>query len=434
MAATVDFGVVDPDKGVYGLYNDFLVILEHSGAAVFKLKYRVKVSDMFTGSAVEVYTFDVDPISNVGVCNPIEGLRDSLLRTQIVGSENGVSLDDTSTDDVADKAYRKIRIEVGEIYSSTATGVPSFQGYDTSTDIWVFNGYIPYVDQSISATDIDYENYRNNTWYQAQDNVALPIVNTTTYISPDFTDPLKLMFHSYLDMAAGPGPTSAGQYTPLYLTETYYDTDGNAGTPTQTDISALLSDDGYWCVFLLSSLDPSTYSKVEYFITYAFGGAEGVQIDSVTLTVLPDDCNKNDRYRIRYYNRFGAFEYFNFRGKSFKETRVQGGKNIVSTGVDYTTTTFANLKPKTSAEIIQYGQTAQETLTLYTDYIDGTQQEQIKDILKSRNTIVYEPNFGNTIRPIIPITNSVRIENIKDGLQQLSIQFRYAQEEPIQYR
>ena len=72
MAAVIDLGI-NADRGVYGLHNLFRGRITRTGAAVFKLKYRIRLTFGVTGEQI---VKDVEPINEIAVLNVVDPMKD----------------------------------------------------------------------------------------------------------------------------------------------------------------------------------------------------------------------------------------------------------------------------------------------------------------------------------------------------------------------
>lgn len=419
MAAVADYGTVDPEKGAYGIYNDFFVnISSNTAGTIYKLKYRIKVTRLFLGNPTSIsFERDVEPDVSTSIINinPVQIMQSGYFKSQVIGDESGQNIDVAASDERLDFAYTVLRVEVGELYANAAADPPTFRGYDTSNDFYFYNGY---EDIDRSASNPDYSNYRDLGWYSAAE-LKLPSTIKTKYISDDpaKTDITKIQFFSVI-------PHTSQDYTASNLITVNY-IGGVAQTPITTSLvytaDSLISTDG------ADYVDPA-FDKVEQYIEYT-GGVSGT-LNSEKITFLKIDCTKNERYRVRWINKYGAYEYLNFVGKTTETQSVDGGKIIASSGLNPTSLNFGGIKPLAEPETKPYGQTTRHTITLNSGYLKQEEVDALSDLYKSRNTIIFDPD--NNIIPVRVLDQTYKITNVLDELAQVQIRFELANPPKIQ--
>jgi len=408
MAAEVDYGAITPTNGIYGIYNDFYVRITRTVSTGFKLKYRIKVTVIADTS----YTFerDVTQIDEVSIVNPVQVLRDNFFRSQVIGL-NGRVLDDSATVDVANFGCNRVTIEVGEVYANTADVAATFRGYNTSTNVTFYNGY---ENVNISNTTTDYANYLDLGWYSSS-TIKLNHTILNRKIGTD--DENKVFFPSVLERSDG-----------TYLLNAVYTDEYNAaGTLINEDTesaTALNPINGYQVFNFLKTIAATTgLQRIEQYCRYR-RGTEDVFLFTEKIAFTFFECNKNERYRLRWINRYGTFEYLNCNGTFVKTNQITKGKEIITDGIDLTASTFEDIKSVARPELREYGAQKQVNFSLFTNYLTEEEQLGLSELMESPNTIFYDPD--NNIVPVISQDRTFKIASIKDGLIQYELRFKLA--------
>jgi len=418
MTAVAGFGA-NSNEGIYGLYNKFLFLITRTGPDVFGLKYRIRLTVVATGD--EYVLPDIEPIGTQSIVNPINILKDVYFKAQNVGGEFGFSLDDSDETDVANFAYGKIKIEVGEFYAALVNDPPTFQGYDTSDSFWFYNGYEDVLRPNVNTS---YTNYLEPAWYNTTP-IKLPHTILNRYIA---TDPLapdfcKLFFPNIIKR-------SDDSYNIKNVVLSAYDADGVLIITNTVDISAIFSIDGYWTYYGDTAIS-SGYS--EYYFQYADNTTGVILIDTEIITFYPDtQCGKNDRYRLRWVNKYGAFDYLNFNGATEMTDVISNNKTILSDGINYTATTFGEIAPIADPEKIPFGKSVETIYKLNSTFLNEEEQYALRDLQRSPNIIMFDPD--NNIIPVIFKDSSYRIEDIKNKLIKVSFNVAVANVGKIQRR
>lgn len=408
MAAVTDFGTISPDKGIYGLYNDFLVRITRTGGTVYKLSYRIKCTVIADTS----YTFerDVVPINEVSIVNPVEFLKDTFFKTQVIGL-NGNVLDDSATVDIANFGCNRIEIEVGESYADSSNVPATFRGYDTSKEVTFYNGY-ENIKQSNTSTD--YTNYLDPKWYDATE-VKLNHTILNRKISVDIDDENKIFAPPVVEL-------SDGTYSITAIYTDSYDSDGVLDNQDIEPYTPPTEIKGY-VVFNLPKRSGVTLGQArnEYYFKYS-SATESKFSEKISVTSY--SCNQNDRYRLRWFNRYSAFEYLNLNGKFTESVTYKQGKEILTDGIDITATTFGKIKSPAKPELKEIGKNKEVTFSLYTNYINEEERNGLKEALESPNLILYDPE--NNIIPVISTDRNFKIASSKNGLIQYQLNFKSA--------
>jgi hypothetical protein len=410
MAAVVDYGVTDMGRGRYGLYNDFFIRITHTGGTVYKLKYRIRIA---VGSVV--IEKDVNPINQVSVVNPVESLKDTYFRTQLVGT-NGVSVVplDSGGGGVADRSYQKVVIQVGEVFSLSESTPATFQGYNDQKTIPFYNGFEEDINQSV------YSNWRPANMYNTAP-YKLPLVNKNNYLLS--TDIFFVSLPSELVLPVDeetPGNGGNCNLSKLYYQD--FDINGN-NIGTLNSFGLLLrygANFGYWTIAIGREqvYYPSNFYKRTYYAAWV--DSNNNEYKSESFDVIKAECDpKYDRFRLRWFNKYSGFEYFNFTKKSKYKLNVKSGKEIISNGVDYTSTNFSGIKYPAVPESREVGKSATTTYTLNSDWINEEEQKALKDLYISPNVIMFDKD--NKIIPVIVQDKSYEVTDIKEGLVKVSI-------------
>lgn len=421
MAAEADYGTADPEKGIYGIYNDFYIRITTT-VDKFKLKFRIRIT-FPNEPAFIVPEREINPIADVSIVNPMEILKDTFFRCQLLGL-NGNVLDDRLTNDVANRGINLVNIKIGESYSDTADTPATFRGYDTDHTFAFYNGY---ENIAISDTTIAYSNYRNVGWYNAT-TIKLPhtilnrrVINAVELQVGGSGDINKIFMPNVIER-------SDGSYRLTSLVIDSFDADG---TPTGQDIEAVslgVTLTGYH-VFRSVNSGGKDGSYEEFYGRYQLNGAgANVLTQKIRFTYLP--MEKFRRHRLRWFNRYGAFEYLDFIGSLETTQEVTQGKMIQSDGVDVEAASFDDIKTISRPEMRSYGKTSKQRFTLHSGWLNIEEQEALKDLFKSPNVIMYTPN--NNIVPVIVTNNSFKITDIQVDLIKVAIEMELANADKIQ--
>lgn len=420
MAAVADYGTADPEKGIYGIYNDFYVRITPTFVQL-KLKYRIRVT-MPNDASIE-FIRPVDPINYISIVNPVEVLKDTFFRAQIVGL-NGQILDDRLNNDVANRGCNLVRIQIGEVYADAADDPATFRGYDTDDTFTFYNGYENIV---ISDTTISYSNFRAVRWYNGTP-IKLPhtilnrrVINSTELQVGGSGDINKIFMPNVIER-------SNGSYRLTSLVIDSFDADG---TPTGQDIEPVslgTTLTGYH-VFRSVNSAATDGSYQEFYGRYQLNGAgANILTEKIRFNYLA--MEKFKRHRLRWFNRYGAFEYLDFIGSLETTQEVTQGKMIQSDGVDVEATSFDDIKIVSRPEMRSYGKTSKQRYTLHSGWLNIEEQEALKDLFKSPNVIMYTPE--NNIVPVIVTNNSFKITDIQVDLIKVSIEMELANADKIQ--
>ncbi len=215
MAAAIDLGI-NPDRGVYGLYNLFRGRITRTGGTVYKLSYRIRVT--FNATAESVVK-DVVPINEVAVLDVVKPMRDYFAQKAL--NNNSGTFEEAGG--LLEYAYGSVKIEVGEVSASSATSPPTFGGYDTVDVLWFYNGW-----EDINYPSSTYENYRTGKWWGAYP-FKIPLINQTSIRITKETNKLEdiiLPLLTYIPEIGG------GDYFASEVVLTYSDDSGLLGTTT----------------------------------------------------------------------------------------------------------------------------------------------------------------------------------------------------------
>lgn len=399
MAAEVDYGALDAEKGVYGIFDDFYVKINRSaGPIVFNLKYRVRL----TVNGVQLAFRDIGTnVNNTSIINPVSFLRDSYFI-----SENNMDLQFPSK---LDKSYATVLIEIGEIFASVSGGSPTFQGYDTSDTFYFFNGYTTQTEN----TFLGYSNYRLPSLYDTS-----PLKLAAFNLNPKIIEG----DHHYLTYF-GIIPFDTDDFNADTVNVTFKDSSGSTISSTSATAS-LFAGVGLYYIDIGTTgtfTYPSNWQTAEFYITYEDASLN--TLDSEVLTINKQEASpKNDRIRLRYWNQYGGLEYFNFDLKNYREVNIRRGKTVLSSNVDRTATTFSNIKNLSDPERYTYGDSKELMYTVNSNWLNAEEMESISQLLDSPKVVWQDIN--NNLIPVIIETNSMRIVDLRNELKQVEIKFK----------
>ena len=402
MACTATYNTASPTVGAYGIYNDFYVFIENTSGSTTNLKFRIRVTDP---DGVQ-YTLDVVPNeNNDAVVNPIIRLRDTYFKSDYTGA----------TESTNTNGWNTVQIEVGEISGDPA----SFQGYDTDDTFYFYNGYSKNEQQQL--------NYREPDWYD-QTPYKLAKVKKTIYLLEDDIEILSIPNElNHTDGVAEPED----------LQTTFYNAAGGVISTSTIDLTVRpdLSGTGYWNINInTASLHDGTTAYAEVLVKYR---DEGGLVDSEIITMYPLECQpKYDNYRLRWINRWGGEEFENFQMKATERIQVRRGKTILSTGVNYSTTTFAGIKNINLPQKREFGRSYERLFTLRTNWITQEQIDALEECFTSPAVLMftpeYNPSTGDGLFPVLVKSSSYEVLDVKQGLKKVEIQLAIANREPSQ--
>lgn len=399
MAATVDYKNTSPESGIYGVYNDFIVIIDHSGGAVFKLQYQIKVSSVQDPTVFIERV--VDPINDVAVVNPVSPMRLKYFKSEYTGQ----------TENTAALSFTDIQIEVGEIYADAADEPATFRGYDTENTFYFYNGY--------ERGELEV-NYRDPNWYNTEP-YKLAKVQKTLYLLEDDIELLSI-------------PSNLNSVTTAKnLLITDYDASGTPVAPTTT-IDLTVRPDligvGYYNININGVLNPGgVYREVQV----QWEDLEATFYDSEIITIYRASCDPRfDRYRLRWVNRYGGEEYLNFSKRSYSTLRIERGKTILTDGINYQATDFDDVKNINNPNYVEFGKTGNDFMRINSDYLNQEQLEALREAYKSPALILFDKD--NNTFPVIAEDTSFEIYDIRNGLKSVTINLKMANVEPTQLR
>lgn len=420
MAVTVNYNNASPTLGIYGVYNEFVCQCSVADASKFKHQFRVRVTAENDTSVTYIKNVDSVLISGTFYASfdPVSIMRSLFFESEYTGQ----------SEDTAIKSYSGLQIEVGELYATSATLAPVFQGYDTDQTFYFYNGY----EKPETAGQKIGLNYREPKWYTTTPHL-LPKVKKTLYLLEDDIELLSIP--SLLNVY--PAHTTAGLDTNLKnLVINYYEADGTLDSFSTIDLEARpdLSGIGYWNININSTFP----AGVDYCEVYAQwitdGGEEGLLVDSEILTVRRQECKvKDEAYRLRWVNRYGGEEYQNFQLHTDKSISIQRGKKIASTGIDYAATTFAGISNINNPNLKEYGNESFSRYRLRTDFITQEEINAMDELFKSNSVLMFDPEIATQNEvPVIVEDSSYRVLDVNQSLQRIEINVRLANYEPNQ--
>jgi len=399
MAVTANYNNASAQIGIYGLYNPFTVMITRTGAAVFKLSYTVKLTTVQDGKE---YTRPVTPQSGTtAIVDPLELVRGNYFKGEYTGF----------TENTAHFAYSDVKIEIGETYAATADVPPVFQGFTTSDTFYFYNGF-----ENGRLVD----NFREPNWY-----------NTTPYKLPKVKKLLRLIeddieilsMPSYLNAIAGSSPNLS-----KLIFEYYDDLDILLSTvpinlTTRPDLVGL----GYWNMNINSIFPVST----RYCIVYCQWDDGEALFNSEEIRIATAECNvKNDRYRLRWLNRYGADELETFDQKSTKQKNVKKGKEVLSDGINYAAATFADIKNINNPNLRRVGTSYTRSLTISTNYLDQEALNALDELYNDRGVLLFDKD--NNALPVMIQDSSYQIVDVRNELKKVSVTVMVADLQPIQ--
>ena len=407
MAAVVDYGVEDPTIGRYGLYNPFLIRITRTGGTAFKLKYRINVQ--VVGTTIDI-TKDIDPINNVSIVNPVETLKGQFFETQLIGQGGQSPLD--TLGGTADKSYNKVRIRVGEISATSAELPATFGGYTDDKTIYFYNGF-----DDVPSTEL-YINYRPTDTYQA--SYGIPLVNRNVKLLDNDIAFISLPIEINTPIFDGGG----GSVNLFKLYFEHYNSNGDLIDSGSFSFGPFGSFGYLTAAYGTSQITyPTDWAFSTFYAQYI--DAESNFTDTESFNVYKQECDpKYDRYRLRWFNKYSGFEYFNFTKKSSQTLNVTKGKEVRTSGINFDATNFSSMKYPSVPELREVGKSSTTTFTINSDFINAEEQAALKDLYLSPNVVMFDKD--NNVFPVIVQDSSYEITDIRDGLVKVSVKLRVA--------
>ena len=413
MPTILDFGVDDPSLGIYGIYNDFYVRITNDVEAVkFKFKYVIEISVNGTTISEEI---EVRAIDEVSVVQPFEILKDLWFKCQVVGL-NGDLLDDPNSVEIAQFGLRKCEIRAGMLYADTADSQPTFRGFDSGVDIIRF--YNGYENLNISNETVNYSNYMDVGW-TGTGEIKLNHTILNRKIGATLDDENKVFAASHFKDENGDLVTLNAVVTDSY---------NSSGVLINQDIDPIAAGDlGYYVYNFPKTIPPTTgLERLEVYFRYTLN-AGNVFSEKISFTSF--ECDKFERYRIRWFNRYGAFEYLNANGLFESSVSTSGGKEILTDGIDPTATEFGKIKTIARPALRNFGKTKEVTYSLSTNFLTREEQLGLAEIIESPNILLYDPE--NNIIPVICTDNRFKIIDVQQELVKYQLNFKSADQGKI---
>jgi hypothetical protein len=398
MAVSVNYNNANPELGIYGAYNPFMVLINWTGATPYYLTYKIKVTALNNTTVVEK---PVSPTSGYfAQVNPLELIKEAFFKSEYNGT----------TEHSQPFSYSQIKIEVGASFSTAQADPPTFAGYTESDTFYVYNGY------ELQPTVL---NYRDPAWYDTFPT-KLPKVKKTLYLLEN--DIELLSFPSKI-------PTlSYGLLSAKNLVTTFYNSSNTIISQFTIDLTVRpdLTATAYWNININSAFPSGAlYSKSK--INYIRG--EGADVDSEEITIYRAECNpKQDRYRLYFVNRYGGAEYENFTLAATTSYNIKKGKQIQSDGINYKATTFADIQNINNPNLQEFGNSTSKNITIRRDYFK-TQEEvdSLAELFKSAVVIMFDA--ANTAFPMIVETSNYDQDLISQNLYKVDVRLLYANNE-----
>lgn len=403
MAAIVEWGGYNSPESVgniYGVKDEFYIRISTNTATYYKLKYRVKVgykgdySGMFVGMfvpvATEFFEFNVEPINGVAFVNPLINLYDLYFGEITTGG---------GIEGAIENAFDFVSIEVGEIYADTASEPATFRGYDTYDSFYCYAGY---------QEERSDPNYVLPSFNSAP--VAVPHSGDIYYGGSDLSE-YPLIFYGFSSI-----PNVTGLAYGIGRQD--FEMDGTpVGSPVYTNLSVrpdIVGRRGYW--YTIVSTPPSgIYS--EYFWVYGTGAPF---IESKRIRVQQYQCNGNaDVTFVRYINKWGAEDTLLFNGRRKDFVNIKKGKKILSSGLDYSASSVESVKSVNRPNFREIGNERTKEVELTSGWLTQSQLIQAQEIISSPLIIIDG-------EPYLCTSNEYEVLNVKNGLQQITMRFQYA--------
>ena len=304
MGAIVNYNNVNPERGIYGLYDDFVALVDSNSTLPKNLTYEVTVT-VVNDSGIQKRS--VTPIGTIAIVEPFKLVQDAYFKSEYNGF-----LEHSNK-----YGYAKVTISVQEFSSSSEAIPPTSTGSAVSNTFYVYNGY---ESEPVGL------NYRNPNWYDTMP-IKLPKVKKDLRLLEDDVELLTFPSEILLD--------NGFLVNAHDLITEYFDSDGVSLSTSTLDLTTRpdLTGVAYWNInintFFTGSVDYSE-SRIRY------ETQELEAFDSEIVTIRRAECNpKNERYRLYWINRYGGAEYQNFELAAETTYQSRKGKRIQSDGINY---------------------------------------------------------------------------------------------------
>ena len=406
MGAIVNYNNVSPKQDIYGLYDDFVALVDSDSTLPKNLTYEVTVT-VENDSGIQKRS--VTPIGTIAIVEPFKLVQDTYFKSEYNGF----------TEHSNKYGYAKVTISVQEFSSSSEAIPPTSTGAAVSNTFYVYNGY------ENGPVGL---NYRNPNWYNTTP-IKLPKVKKDLRLLTDDVELLTFPSEILLEY---------GFLVPAkYLITEFKDDDGNIISTSTIDLTFRLRTGlslvgvGYWNIDINFFLPPgSTYSESK--IRYE---TQELEIyDSEIVTIRRAECNpKNERYRLYWINRYGGAEYQNFELAAETTYQSRKGKRIQSDGINYSATSFVDIQNINNPNIQEFGNSTTKEITIRTDYFEKQAEiDSLSEVLKSTVLIMFDSN--NVAYPMILKDTNYNNKLLKEGLVKLEMTLQYANNEHQQIR
>ena len=420
MAAVIDLGT-NADRGVYGLHNLFRGRITRTGAAVFKLKYRIRLTFGVTGEQI---VKDVDPINEIAALNVVDPMKDYFAQKAL--NDNGGTFEEPAG--MLEYALNSVQIEVGEVSASVATDPPIFGGYDTDDTLWFNNGW-----EDIIYPSSTYENYRISGWWGLE-TFKIPLINKSSIKILNNSNKLEdiiLPLSSYVPYISG------SDYFATEVVLTYSDSTGLLGTTNNALPVFTIATNGIYVYGIGSQIvtDLATYptaTRVGAVVTYS-DGVDPLSSENVVFDLV--ECHpKFDDFMLTWCNRFSAPEQMLFTLNNQKRIDVSNGKSILSDNINISSTSFGDCTNPLSPNTYSFGKSVKTSFTLNSDYLTQDESDSLRDLFTSSIVIMYQTDSGGIYikRPVMVQDTSYEIKDVRNGLVRVSVKVEVLDAQKIQ--
>lgn len=402
MGAIVNYNNVNPERGIYGLYDDFVALVDSNSTLPKNLTYEVTVT-VVNDSGIQKRS--VTPIGTIAIVEPFKLVQDAYFKSEYNGF-----LEHSNK-----YGYAKVTISVQEFSSSSEAIPPTSTGSAVSNTFYVYNGY---ESEPVGL------NYRNPNWYDTMP-IKLPKVKKDLRLLEDDVELLTFPSEILLD--------NGFLVNAHDLITEYFDSNGVSLSTSTLDLTTRpdLTGVAYWNInintFFTGSVDYSE-SRIRY------ETQELEAFDSEIVTIRRAECNpKNERYRLYWINRYGGAEYQNFELAAETTYQSRKGKRIQSDGINYSATSFVDIQNINNPNIQEFGNSTTKEITIRTDYFENQAEiDSLSEVLKSTVLIMFDSN--NVAYPMILKDTNYNNKLLKEGLVKLEMTLQYANNEHQQIR
>lgn len=213
------------------------------------------------------------------------------------------------------------------------------------------------------------------------------------------------------------GTTGTTQPTKITYTSNLGSADYNVSSSTSTSGQVY-----QYPIGPLQSGFPLSTTGLEYFTTRAYSGATPL---GSSIKYVVDCIQKYPNVRIKWKNRFGQFDFFNFYMVNRQSFTTEKKTYQPQLGT-WESSTLSYAKPDSG--VLNYIVDSKQAIQVNTFWISEDYNELLKQLMVSDEIYWVYDEANNYVRPITIITSNVVFKTgVVDGLIQYQFDFNYGQ-------